>query len=446
MIEMRMKYRGEFHPVGQGLLHSTTIDLCEQNVPPYTYVYDCGTESELGLLIEELHRLKQLLGRSPLSVDLLILSHLHHDHVNGLPTLFESMDRIDTVILPYLFRSERMQVLAQSVVWGYRPTTGNEWYERFVRSPIEYLVHSAPGLERLILVRGDSPEPPEQRTMPERPQGHWLEEPNQLDPMEETTKQDVLVEEGERLARLGVRVDLCAPAGSYLGPWDQESGVWWDFELFQKVPPEGRLGTFREAVSELFEEHDVMSVLEDKGLTQRLSGFYRALGGKSIHPTSLAMFAGVQSTAWSRARHVVDVRKYTRSHVVGVRQRELYEIADPLQHRTTDGAAKVGCVTTGDLELRHDLFLAMCRHFGVQCSPQRGFVHTYQAPHHGSKHHWDRVQAKMPSPATYVLCASKRSQHRHPHKEVVLDILREGRELVWVNEDVSLRFDGDVWC
>lgn len=97
-----------FHPVGQGLFYSGILNSSKS---PFSFVYDCGTESNRDFLRREIDDFKRLLPKSrssgKKSLNLLVLSHFHDDHVNGLEYLLQDVD-IDTVVIPYM---EEDQVL-----------------------------------------------------------------------------------------------------------------------------------------------------------------------------------------------------------------------------------------------------------------------------------------------------------------------------------------------
>ncbi len=89
-----------FHPVGQGLFYSGLIQKPEEgNFRQFSFVYDFGTSSSCRRSFwREVDDFKGLLpcwknGKKRL--DLLIVSHLHDDHVNGL-YLFKDLESTTT--------------------------------------------------------------------------------------------------------------------------------------------------------------------------------------------------------------------------------------------------------------------------------------------------------------------------------------------------------------
>ena len=80
-----------FHNVGQGLFYLGSIGN-------FKLIYNVRTQNEtlVNLAIE-----RQLHSWKGKKINLLIISHLHEDHANGVPYLLENVD-VDSVILPYL--------------------------------------------------------------------------------------------------------------------------------------------------------------------------------------------------------------------------------------------------------------------------------------------------------------------------------------------------------
>jgi len=104
-----------FHAVGQGLFYSGRLTTQEGI---YNFVYDCGSHHYRRYHKALNQEIQQYLeGLENGGIDLLILSHLHEDHVSGLGILLEResvRSCIDTVILPYFSPLERIVIAINS--------------------------------------------------------------------------------------------------------------------------------------------------------------------------------------------------------------------------------------------------------------------------------------------------------------------------------------------
>ena len=150
-----------FHPVGQGLFYSGSIDQTDhQRIHNgyWNYVYDCGTEKCNGILEESIFWYANSIKKQKLS--LLILSHLHWDHVSGLNLLLALLkDRVDTVILPYYFPSERAVIYSRvKSMSGFKQSLDTAWYQEFIVDPAGFIMERSRVRQIIYMRAGDSPQ------------------------------------------------------------------------------------------------------------------------------------------------------------------------------------------------------------------------------------------------------------------------------------------------
>lgn len=148
------------HAVGQGFFHSA--DLRDKDGLRLRYVYDCGAMTKYaGSRSERIgDHLRSVGARSML--DILFISHVHADHLNGLPQLLHATTgvEVDTIVLPYFDVIERLIGYARDATEDPATTT-DVFYRDFVTSPVAALSGFSP--RQIVFVRsagGDSPRAP----------------------------------------------------------------------------------------------------------------------------------------------------------------------------------------------------------------------------------------------------------------------------------------------
>lgn len=91
-----------FHPIGQGLFYTGSILNGF-----YNFVYDCGTESISNNLDISIENYTNELSHQKSDLDMIVISHLHDDHINGIYKLINACRnkkiRIKKIVLPFLY-------------------------------------------------------------------------------------------------------------------------------------------------------------------------------------------------------------------------------------------------------------------------------------------------------------------------------------------------------
>ena len=103
MSYTRFKATLKFNPVGEGLFFN--LDVYTEKGRIFSTVYDCGStwpKHSLEKAIKNYTHGRRL-------IDLLTLSHLHQDHVNGTVQLMQKL-KVGTVMLPYISPNERLKI------------------------------------------------------------------------------------------------------------------------------------------------------------------------------------------------------------------------------------------------------------------------------------------------------------------------------------------------
>lgn len=104
---MDVKIVRNHYPVGQGFFSSQQILYGSEK---YTCVYDCGSVSKGGSRL--LDKYVDYLRDTTEAIDLLVISHLHRDHVNGIKYLIEKFN-VKKIIIPYMTLIQRIMLILE---------------------------------------------------------------------------------------------------------------------------------------------------------------------------------------------------------------------------------------------------------------------------------------------------------------------------------------------
>ena len=135
-----------FHPVGQGLFASGYLMKTGEHQPDFSWVYDCGSSSSSKLVADGIVRLEKEIGDHG-QIDLLVLSHFHKDHINGVCRLLKKF-KVGTLMLPYM-------PLAQRLVVAFEAGSGSPGAAQtaFYLNPVAFLLaQDGPGIGRILFV------------------------------------------------------------------------------------------------------------------------------------------------------------------------------------------------------------------------------------------------------------------------------------------------------
>lgn len=106
-----------FHPVGQGLFYTGVIRRGNES---FIFVYDCGGSGK-DLVASVVKRfIDSLRGKK---IDLLVLSHLHEDHINGIESILKELEPGGNIVIPYVDR--HLQLLYQYHYRRQHPNPGD---------------------------------------------------------------------------------------------------------------------------------------------------------------------------------------------------------------------------------------------------------------------------------------------------------------------------------
>ena len=145
MLHLRLQL-----PVGQGFFHAGWVHLSEDS-PGYFYIYDCGSMTKYATACKrEVKKLHGCVGNGA-KLHLLVLSHMHADHVNGVPGLLKDEAlKVDTIMMPLVNMEDRLLSYAATVANDPKAAR-TKFYRSFVVDPVAAVSRFQP--RNILLVR-----------------------------------------------------------------------------------------------------------------------------------------------------------------------------------------------------------------------------------------------------------------------------------------------------
>ena len=369
-----------FHNIGQGLFYSGIInkkDAKKHDV--FSFVYDCGTVSSKYFLMREIHTFKLLLPETgphhEKKLDLLIISHLHDDHVNGLEYLLKDI-KVDTVIMPYVDESLKTLPLVESA-------GNNEFLRTFYLDPIEWF--ASRGVRRILLL-GAEDEAPEKELFPDR-------FPDNNDSGIQVDPESV----GRTTRRNGTSIIYLKNESSI-----RCNNYCWEFKFENlKLDPD-KIDSYKHIVEWYMKEYKTLEeILKDKRLIKKLREEIRIECGNILNRTSVVLLHGpMASDALVR---------------FGFRNSCLCSYWVPLK---IDDDIQGSTVLTGNVQLNAGESFQILDNASVK--------HRYlvvQFPHHGSKNNNIKYFCDLWAIIT-ILSYGIANPYGHPHGKVLQQLER----------------------
>ena len=430
MIEIRSIY----HPVGQGLFFSSKIIVGEQE---FNFVYDCGGSLKeecwkkvMDDYIETLPLINNEGNEKKRKLDLLIISHFHKDHINGLETLLERV-KLNTVILPYL---SPLELLLYAIV---NAESLNEVYLRFLLNPIQYLREK--GVEKIILIaRGDeSDEDIGEFSLPENPERPNLENPFDIKNLgkDELNKKiekkfeedgwNILLNNNNKGITLKSYQGYALLFGVYVFGFFNVRNSIDDFEI--------KINDFKNCLLKKFNKPDIKkfyiylrdnlrdNIDKDKvkvidELKKFAQCYKKAFGNDKLNLTSLIVYNQL-------------LKNYVK---IKINQRVCHLFPPPFWRLWCDFEYTYAHFLTGDSELKKTKIMKEFLTYYENVLDKSLF---FLLPHHGSKDNWNKnLLKKLPNNEFFIASAGLNNRYNHPSCSVFADILCEDRIPIFVNE------------
>ncbi|MBI5422797.1 MAG: MBL fold metallo-hydrolase [Opitutae bacterium] len=433
-------------PIGQGGFYSATLQIRNRDV--YTFVYDCGSLTDATRLSDEIAEFSRELRHRPL--DLLVLSHLDADHVNGVDELLRTTHGVKDVFLPYLSPLER-------AIYVARYPNQPESYYNLLADPVATL--RGLGAENVYLVGESNGDGDGDQFGQNDPGPDFLKRLNDLPALKLET--DRLVAEKRIDAAHAAESGQAAPAPAK-GISDAGamtiSGLW-RLRMFQKqglraaiekvvaagnygvVPATGESNDERRCREFLGEieaalggqpvtNQSILQTLRTEKGRKALRTAYQKVS--SVHnEVSLCLWHGPAFTASpSRVFHAHASGATAMATILGACWRRC--------HSWFHREGEVGCLLTGDIALKGVTLTKFKKHYAWEL-PSTWLL---QIPHHGSRYNVE-LDGDLFDDGHRLgfTSAGLRNSYLHPHLDVI-ECLHYGFDfdVLWSHERRGVGF------
>lgn len=473
-------FRLVVYAVGQGLFQSLSYlpRAYYGNCGSFNMVFDCGTlepyKKIYGTNAVE-NFVKYDMSRS-LYLDLLIISHLHWDHVSLLPILLDRVN-VRKVMLPYLTPCERLYELITE------PNPNLEWYVMFIADPVSFLLGF--GVEEVLLVgegEGEArppfpPGPPEESFPPDYVMGELMETRSRwatgileekemvkhesIDPSHlslsykdsgEFRKYEDLLSKSLESDKLSHRIRPLITPSILISGCHHHTGrhlvlTWPYLRKIGLRKGESTYNFMRKIASSLRDcgiEDGGRLISEDGRCYLKSSDIVRLMR----RPECIRKMRRVYS------RHLKNLNEYsltalvnavflqrnggstwiTRGYSLKMRVRKLLygfgasNLNVPLE--LGRGFLFMGDLSARDKRERSDIFSKLVSYYGEETIENLSY---YQVPHHGSNNGWDGALSHLQTGLAAVSYGYN-NLYGHPHDEHMKKIYRRSRHLIEVHE------------
>lgn len=383
-----------FHNVGQGLFYSGLLNIKEGSKHRiFSFVYDCGTNSPMSFLQREIDDYKLLLKTSKSSknkkLDLLVISHLHDDHVNGLEYLLKDVD-VDTVVMPYVSKDVKFMARLES-------ESDSGFLQNFYIDPVEWFVSR--GVRRILLLGSEE----------------GFQDGNDISAAQgENEEADIDIQDIRYIENIGETRIV------HLINHVSLKNIDWKFQFENQKLETGKVKTYIQVVNDflennyltleqLFKSKSYLNKLKQKIKEEKLNTILNRTSVVLLHePLSNGMFLQ------HNRRPCRDCSYCAKCSIAKMSD-------NPICGRT---------ILTGDMEPNVDDSLeVMDADSGYRCW-------VLQYPHHGAKNNWADFFCKF-NAVNNVISYGIVNRYGHPCKEV----LQSDLNLVLVNEREAFDYE-----
>lgn len=433
-----MTYKQKFHAVGQGLFYSSSLSNGKNQA---NIVFDCGSDKIVFANREVTEYKKEVK-----EIDLLILSHLHYDHVSGLDELLKDII-VKTVVLPYLNKYERMLLQIDN-------GANIQWYNEFLENPYIWLSEKE-AILNIVVINGNGENQSDNiDNFNDSIISDSFEIQNKLRKIDENVIKQIKQDEN---IQSNQKVSFCKAQG-----YIQIVNLY--FKFFNYQINAKKLENFKNAIRQLgiTNAQSALDILKDATKRKDLEEAYKQIEKYDLNKTSLVAYQGfifpknkdhisfrVSNNCMSHPMffgmcccddYDCFIDGYCRGYIS--RHHCRYDLhCHCMCHNNCKNM--LGTLLLGDIKLdykttrKDELF----NNFKSLLKT----VQLVQLSHHGANNGWnDELINEIPSSCLYIASHVVKNKYNHPHKEVLIKLARNQRRYISVTEYDEYSFECNI--
>jgi len=418
MSEKTIRAECSFHAIGQGLFYSCIL---RSQYNCFSCVYDCGSKTNINILYSEIDKFIDMLPKSrdnnkKKCLDLLVLSHLDYDHINGLEYLLQKL-HIETIILPYLTPEELLVLFANS-------NDSSAFIQSFYSHSVNILL--AYDIRNIILLNEDDIKRNEndssENTPPQKKK--ILNDKEYINANEIS---NVIIEaENFDEKKIGDSTLIKIQSKSAIISTDFFA---WKFEFFNVSINKENLMKFFDNIQKFLNDNNIESIRDITSNYQYIKLFRRTYVSNNSENYE-KIWENFNSTSIIMCHFPTT----TEAILIGEVPHDIYNACYLLRE---NNIKKITTLLTGDTEINLKEY-----HLNKFTYKDYSFdIGVLSVPHHGSKKNWNvSLWIDELHSLYYVISYGTNNTYGHPSYDVVMDINRSHKILKLVNENKEFAY------
>lgn len=416
----------KFNPVGQGSFYTGKLEIGFNSRNQFNFVFDCGTISDRNNLRIARNNFKSNLNSKLLNI--LFISHLDDDHVNGIKELLNGIICND-VYMPYLTPFERLIV---SVRHKPKDTNNLDNFINFIKSPHNYLFDDKSEVRKITYIKGNSDNKiSDDKNPKETPDNENLnyEFTDSLEPLspEEFNAEMVTLAQDSKVVFKKANGKL-------------KIGNIWEFYLYNEPASEVQISQFISSINDIYgitidkqlSQSDLIIILDNKNKLKVLRDKFKEIF-KNLNKTGLLIQHKPLSYRYGKLFKENQLFRNEILHFFNFFLRRFRDYIYTVRNRTNNWGVTL---LTGDIGLNQI-------ENSVYIKNNLKYVKIFQVPHHGSKTGWDNNFLKRLNNkglTSSVINFGYGNTYGHPKPNVLKDLLNDNHDIRFCNQFESFEY------